>query len=278
MPLSTNPYFTAAQAGLYGTPTINFSSAANAGRASTTGIGGGLASLYGYSTPNYTPTAIYTDSKTPATGKLADAMSTLYAQERQAGINRNAAREQTILQGYEQRIGNNRSLYDTTSAAEDASMNAVSDAALDTRTRGLNRIDQLMGENGYEALKLERDRVAANAKAKQSAIKRGLANTTITNSLERGVDADYQLNRLALRDRQLQNALQTDSALSAQYQNALAATAGAQRSRNSEFINREGTLTGDRLGFLSSIQDEYPTLTDVYELYKLSGRPVPTGA
>lgn len=182
----------------------------------------------------------------------------------------------------------------------------------------------------------QRDLGAAN----QSAIRRGLGNTTIRDSLNRGVNADYTRNNLALEDRLLQNRLATDQALSGDYANSIIAggqataaqreraaqgsamlggqyadtlvnrgqaTAG-QRERSSQgsaalrnqyadtFLNRgqaiaaqrgvssqlatqlreanlgrENQAVTGRLGFLSAIQNPYPTLADISNLYLQSG-------
>lgn len=90
--------------------------------------------------------------------------------------------------------------------------------ALATRDRNMGRIDQY-GNSLRSDLDIKNQQ--ALAAARQSAISRGLGNTTIQDSLVRGQNFDYGRQKMALEDQLLQNRISTDSALSKTYQDTL---------------------------------------------------------
>lgn len=90
--------------------------------------------------------------------------------------------------------------------------------ALATRERNMGRIDQY-GNSLRSDLDIKNQQ--ALAAARQSAISRGLGNTTIQDSLVRGQNFDYGRQKMALEDQLLQNRISTDSALSKTYQDTL---------------------------------------------------------
>lgn len=90
--------------------------------------------------------------------------------------------------------------------------------ALATRDRNMARIDQY-GNSARQDLDIAGKQ--ALAKASQSAIMRGLGNTTIQDSLVRGQNFDNGRQKLALEDQLLQNKISTDSSLSNAYQGVL---------------------------------------------------------
>lgn len=206
---------------LYGKSNTGFNDPRDAGLSGTTGAFGRLGALSRYNPQNYT----YSDYTTQAgltsnSGKRADQFANIMAQNAQAGQLENAERGRAILAGYDQQIANNRGLADAQMGYVDA-YGTSQQAALD---------QQLAQQK---------------AQARQSAIKRGLGNTTIQNALDRGVNADYARSKMQLQDQLLQNRLN-------------------QQQTN---IGTENKLTGDRLGFLSAIQNPYPTLADISNLY-----------
>ncbi len=90
--------------------------------------------------------------------------------------------------------------------------------ALATRDRNMARIDQY-GNSLRSDLDIKNQQ--ALAAARQSAISRGLGNTTIQDSMVRGQNFDYGRQKMALEDQLLQNRISTDSALSKTYQDTL---------------------------------------------------------
>jgi hypothetical protein len=140
--------------------------------------------------------------------------------ERLAQQQRAAARQQQVIGGYDQ----------------------LQADAYATRERNMGRIDQY-GSSMRQDLDI-RNQQAITA-ARQSAIKRGLGNTTIYDSLERGQQFDNTRQKLALEDQLLQNRISTDSSLSAQYQQM-----------------------GDRrLGYIGGIQEDMNAFNSVANLY-----------
>lgn len=136
-------------------------------------------------------------------------------QEAAAGKQENRERGNTILAGYDQNIANNRALSDKIMA-----MNT--------------------GYGDSMRQELLNDYTARLGASNQSAIRRGLGNTTIRDSLNRGVTSAYDLSRMQLGDQLTQRniGLATDA------------------------LGRENQGTAQRLGFLGSIQNDYPTSAD----------------
>lgn len=114
--------------------------------------------------------------------------------------------------------------------------------ALATRDRNMARVDQY-GASARQDLDIKNRQ--AMAAARQSAIQRGLGNTTIYDSLQRGQQFDNTRQHLALEDQLLQNRISTDSNLSAAYQQM-----------------------GDRrLGYIGGIQEDMSAFNSVANLY-----------
>lgn len=90
--------------------------------------------------------------------------------------------------------------------------------ALATRDRNMARIDQY-GNSQRSDLAIQNQQ--ALAAARQSAIQRGLGNTTIQDSMVRGQNFDNTRQNLALEDQLLQNRISTDASLSQNYQDRL---------------------------------------------------------
>lgn len=185
--------------------------------------------------------------------------------ERQNLAQRAADRQNAVLSGYGQQIMNNRALgdqaYNTLAANYDQ---LVSDASA-TRDRNMARVDQY-GQSLRQDLALKNK--AALAAASQSAIGRGLGNTTIQDSLVRGQNFDNTRQLMSLEDSLLQNRIATDSNLSATYQAALGNRAGALNQQANQNIGNENQLTSQRLGYLGSIQDDPSGFDRVSGLYQ----------
>jgi hypothetical protein len=105
------------------------------------------------------------------------------------------------------------------------------------------------------------------ANANYSAIKRGLGNTTILDSLARGQNFDNTRQTLSLEDQLLQNRISTDSNLSNVYQNTLQNRAQALAGQFNQNIGNENQLTGQRLGYIGGIQDDMNGFNNVANLY-----------
>ena len=105
---------------------------------------------------------------------------------------------------------------------------AIAADALATRERNMARVDQY-GASARQDLDIRNRQEMA--RAGQSAIQRGLGNTTVYDSLQRGQQFDNTRQHLALEDQLLQNRISTDSSLSGAYQNVLGNRAQARQSQ-----------------------------------------------
>lgn len=188
----------------YGTGNYGMSDVGTAGKPSTTGVYGSQAALPGYAMPAFNYSPITVDPKVFKTKAEQQAEITRQAaiQERQAAQQRNQVLGQAVLQGYDQQIANNRAFADTYGDAQRA--------------------------------QLARDRDQQLAASDQSAVQRGLGNTTVRDNLKRGVYSNYNQSRTNL-----------ESDLAAQN------------------LGRENALAQARLGYLQSIQDTPMSFGDV---------------
>jgi hypothetical protein len=166
------------------------------------------------------PSADYGAFYTSAAAQAAATQGWQAQQEALLKTAENRNRGNTILAGYDQNIANNRGIS-----------------------------DQMLAMNqGYGASmrqQLDNDYRAALAQSNQSAIRRGLGNTTIRDSLNRGVTSNYNLSRMQLGDQLTQRNI----------------------GLLGEGIGRENQGNAQRLGFLSSIQNDYPTSADIGNYY-----------
>ncbi len=146
---------------------------------------------------------------------LAYGLAERARQEAAAGRQENRERGNAILAGYDQNIANNRAMSDRILA-----MNA--------------------GYGDSMRQQLSNDYASRLASSNQFAIRRGLGNTTIRDSLNRGVTSAYDLSRMQLGDQLTQRniGLTTDA------------------------LGRENQGVAQRLGFLGSVQNDYPTSAD----------------
>ncbi len=182
--------------------------------------------------------------------------TTLAMASQQAGqqlMDRAAARQAAVMAGYQQQIANSRTMGEQAYRQLQSGQNQVVSDAEATRMRNMGRIDQY-GQSMRGDLAAQSQ--AAMSAARYAAIKRGLGNTTITDSLMRGQQFDNQRQQMALEDQLLANRISTDTQLSNAYQAALSNRAQALNAQRNQNIGMENQLTGQRLGYISSIQDD----------------------
>lgn len=198
----------------FGTPV--YDAPQGLGVSGTSGAFGQLGGLAGYQDPGFK----YTDIVDPPglTGEALAAWraSQIAGQERQATIARNMARQRQIETGYGDQIKNNRRFSDT--------------------------FDQMYsGYGDAQRQELDSARQQQLARTYQSARFRGLENTTIRDSLGRGVESDYQRQRVGLEDKLTQNRI-----------NLMA-----------QGLGREQNIDQQRQNYLTGIQDEGPSFEQV---------------
>ncbi len=228
---------------------------------------------YGYRSPVQT-TSVQQPTMMPYGQPNINQSYTALAQaadrERQANMQRAAGRQNAVIGGYEQQIANTRLLGEQGYNQLQANYDQVAADAAATRARNMARVDQY-GNSMRQDLDI-RNRQALAA-AQQSAIQRGLGNTTITDSLMRGQNFDNTRQRMSLEDQLLQNRIATDSQLSGVYQGALQNRAQALGSQMNQNIANENQLVGQKLGYIGGIQDDtqgFQTVADLYtQLYQM---------
>lgn len=224
------------------------------------GFSGSLSSAFGggaapivkpYANPNSSVGSNYA-----ALAAAADA-------ERAANMQRASERQNTVIGGYDQQIQDSRALGQQGYDKLDANYAAITADALATRDRNMQRVDEY-GNSMRSDLAIKNQQ--ALAAASQSAIKRGLGNTTIQDSLVRGQNFDNTRQTLSLEDQLLQNRISTDASLSANYQNALTTRAKDLASQWNANTANENQLATERLGYIGSIQDDKGYL-DIANMY-----------
>lgn len=128
----------------------------------------------------------------------------------------------------------------------------------------MGRIDQYGNSMRKDLdIKAQQNMAAAN----QSAIQRGLGNTTILNSLQRGAAFDNTRQQLSLEDQLLQNRIATDSSLSNAYQSVLQNRAQGLNSQANQNIGNDNQLAQNRLGYIGGIQENMDGFNTVANLY-----------
>lgn len=242
----------------------------------TTGVNYGFSS--GAASPtNYTPPSLPSYSPVPQASSVGNiqpsfgssstnyyALAQAADKERQAIAKRDAERQKAVIGGYDQQMANSRAAgqqgYDMLAKNYDA---IAADAAA-TRARNMGRIDQY-GNSMRQDLAIKNQQ--ALAAAQQSAIKRGLGNTTITDSLVRGQNFDNTRQMLTLEDQLLANRISTDSNLSGAYQNVLQNRATGLASQWNQNIANDNQLATNRLGYIGGIQENMDGFNTVANLY-----------
>lgn len=193
----------------------------------------------------------------PEIGAAAD-------RERQESARRNAERSNSIISGYDQQIGNSQRMSDADYQQSQNDYAGITADANATRARNMGRIDQY-GQAARSDLNIKNKQ--ALAAASQSAISRGLGNTTIRDSLQRGQNFDNSRQMMNLEDQLLQNRISTDSNLSNSYQNTLQTRAQFLQNQRAQKMANERDLRGRQLQFIEGINDEGPSFNDVSNYY-----------
>lgn len=192
-----------------------------------------------------------------------DSLAAAADRERQMTMQRDAARQNAVIGGYDQQMANSRLMgqqgYDMLSA----NYGAVNADAAATRDRNMARIDQYGNSLRTDLNAKNQQAVAA---ASQSAIMRGLGNTTIQDSLVRGQTYDNNRQMLNLEDQLLQNRISTDTDLSRTYQDSLLTKAQGLASQWNQNISNDNALAGQRLGYIGGIKDN-TGFNDVSNIY-----------
>ena len=192
-----------------------------------------------------------------ALAKSADA-------ERIAQAQRATQRQGEVIGGYDTQITNSRARGEEGYQRLSDDYAGVTADALATRERNMARVEQY-GTSMRDDL--NRKNTQNLAKASQSAIMRGLGNTTIHDSLVRGQNFDNNRQMMSLEDQLLQNRISTDSNLSNVYQNALqnrAQMLGNQWNLNTQSDN---ALATGRLNYIGGINENMDGFNSVANLY-----------
>lgn len=185
-------------------------------------------------------------------------------QERQRLLQREQARQDEVRAGYAQQIAKSSAAGQQAYSTLESNYAPIVADALATRERNMGRIDQY-GASARQDLDIQnRQRLAA---ASQSAIQRGLGNTTIMDSLRRGQNFDNTRQTLALEDQLLQNRISTDSNLSGVYQGAMQNRAQALGQQYNTNISNDNQLADRRLGYIGGIQEDMNGFNSVANLY-----------
>jgi hypothetical protein len=214
--------------------------------------------------PAYTPTPQTMMQLQPNADYTTLAMAS--QQSGQQLMDRAAARQAAVMAGYQQQIANSRTMGEQAYRQLQGGQNQVVSDAEATRMRNMGRIDQY-GQSMRGDLAAQSQ--AAMSAARYAAIKRGLGNTTISDSLMRGQQFDNQRQQMALEDQLLANRISTDAQLSNAYQAALSNRAQSLNAQRNQNIGMENQLFGQRLGYISSIQDDTQSFDRTANLFGL---------
>lgn len=219
--------------------------------------------------PTYNPTAQTSALKPIPVNQWAsvmnyEALAKGADAERQAIAARDAARQQAVIGGYDQQMLNSRAAGNQAYQTLAGNYDAIAADAAATRARNMGRIDQYGNSMRKDLdIKAQQNMAAAN----QSAIQRGLGNTTILNSLQRGAAFDNTRQQLSLEDQLLQNRIATDSSLSNAYQSVLQNRAQGLNSQANQNIGNDNQLAQNRLGYIGGIQENMDGFNTVANLY-----------
>ncbi len=184
--------------------------------------------------------------------------------ERQASMKRDAERQNIVIGGYDQQMANSRNDGDQAYLNLRNDYSQVTADALATRDRNMARVDQYGNSMRSDLYIQGKQRLA---KASQTAIQRGLGNTTIQDSLVRGQNFDNTRQQLSLEDQLLNNRILTDSNLSSVYQGILQNRANGLNAQANQNISNDNTLAGNRLSYIGGIKDNMDNFNTVSNLY-----------
>lgn len=215
--------------------------------------------------PQYRSTAPQsTLGQIPQGGYNFNSLAQAAEQERLAQQQRATDRQNSVVSGYGQQIQNSRNMGDQGYQRLSADYDLLTNDARDTRARNMERIDKF-GNSMRSDLNIKSQQQMAAAS--QNAIKRGLGNTTVANSLQRGAAFDNTRQQLALEDQLLQNRISTDMNLSAAYQGSLNTRATGLNQQFNQNMANENSLTSQRLGYIGGIQENMDGVGLVSNLY-----------
>lgn len=215
--------------------------------------------------PQYRPAApTSTMGQIPQGGYSFNTLAQAAEQERLAQQQRATDRQNSVIGGYDQQIQNSRNMGDQGYQRLSADYDLLTNDARDTRARNMERIDKFGNSMRSDLNVKSQQQMAA---ASQNAIKRGLGNTTVANSLQRGAAFDNTRQQLALEDQLLQNRIATDTSLSAAYQGSLNTRATGLNQQFNQNMSNENALTSQRLGYIGGIQENMDGVGMVSNLY-----------
>ncbi len=215
--------------------------------------------------PQYrSPAPQSTMGQIPQGGYNFNSLAQAAEQERLAQQRRATDRQNSVIGGYDQQIQNSRAMGDQGYQRLAADYDLMTNDARDTRARNMERIDKFGNSMRSDLNVKSQQQMAA---ASQNAIKRGLGNTTVANSLQRGAAFDNTRQQLALEDQLLQNRISTDMNLSAAYQGSLNTRATGLNQQFNQNMNNENSLTSQRLGYIGGIQESMDGVGMVANLY-----------
>ena len=193
-----------------------------------------------------------------------EALAANAERERLAQQQRELARQAEVKAGYDQQLAYSQQAGNQAYQTLQANYDPILADALATRQRNMERVDKY-GASMRDDLNVRNQQ--ALAAASQSAIKRGLGNTTIYDSLQRGQNFDNTRQHLALEDQLLQNRIATDSNLSGAYQGVMMNRAGALNQQANQNIGNANQLAGAKLGYIGNISEDMNAFNSVANLY-----------
>jgi len=173
------------------------------------------------------------------------------------------ARQRDVTGGYDAQIARSRAAGEEGYARFSNDYKAITADAVAARERNMARVDQYGASMRDD---LNRKNTQNLVTASQSAIQRGLGNTTIYDSLRRGANFDNTRQLMSLEDQLLQNRITTDSNLSKTYQDTLQSRAQGLASQWNQNMQNDNQLVGNKLGYIGSIQepDNYRDVSNIY--------------
>lgn len=239
-PFANTPYTVSADSinNVYGKSNANITSSPNAGVSGSRGMFGGYGALPSYNTPQFQAREFV--------APLGPDGKPLYK-----GVAANLAAAYADIGGQLAQWGQGEN------AARGTAILAGMDQRIANNRAAADASQGYADAYGHDQRRSLNDFFRqSSAQARQAALRRGLGNSTIQSALDRGVNADYARNQLQLEDSLLQNRI-------------------GILNQNRQYENQ---LTGDRLGFLASIENPYPTYADISNFGLQAGVLNETGA
>lgn len=170
-----------------------------------------------------------------------------YGKSYKTALEQNQAMYSDIMGGYQQTIQNQTSAQDALAGGYTQLHDSV--------------LGQIQGIDTSQRQQIADDYTAAKGRSLQSAVTRGLGNTTVSDSMQRGLDFDKAKADIALSNQ--------TSGLLASYQSQLG-QAGL-RSREQSYAANTGQAN-QQLGFMNSVMAAYPKGSEYANLYAQQGQ------